>query len=503
LASRRPSRVLSCHGQAAKEGTTTHELREAIILPDVPGDGSPRVASGTGQLTLEERLARLQRDLDAARIEAGLCRTILESATDYAILTIDPQARVTSWNTGAANLLGWSAVEALGLDSRVIFTPEDRARGAVEAEIAQAVAEGRAEDERWHVRQDGSRFWGSGLLVPLHGGQGFLKIMRDRTAQHRTELALQASEDRFRSMVERISDAFLTLDLDWRVTYANRRVEQDTGRRLLDLLGRDVRQVFPALRGSEIERACLEALAGQEPVQREVYSPLDGRWLLLSAYPADEGLSVFWLDVTGRKEAEERQALLLRELNHRVKNTLAVVLAMARRTRQGTPSVAEFLAAFEGRLRALATAHELLSESGWQATSLVVLARAALAPHDGPGGGQIRIEIGHDLPLKPAAAQDLVLVLHELATNAAKHGALSVPGGTVVLEGQVADGELRLVWRETGGPAATSLSAPGFSTTLLQQAVVHQYGGRAAFDWQPDGLVCMLRLPVVKVAGPV
>jgi PAS domain S-box-containing protein len=650
---------------------TTAAAREARILPDAPGHDPARAGASSSQPTPEERIAALQRELVAVQAEVALCHTILESATGYAIFTIDPQARVTSWNAGAANLLRWGEAEALGLDSRLLFTPEDRARGAVEAEIAKAMAEGRAEDERWHLRRDGSRFWASGLLVPLRGGpeRGFLKILRDRTAERRaevalrernerlellsevaaqlisgdepdavlarlfhsvserlgvdvcfnfaveapgrtlrlgnylgideamarrlarvefgqavcgtvaatrraahlaevpsssdpnaaevrelgvrayacypleaggqllgtlsfgsrardrfapddlaffqtishhvaavkgrkrTEAALRASEARFRSMVERISDAFLTLDRDWRVTYANPRVGQEAGHRVLDLLGRDVREALPALRGSEVEQACLDALSDRSPVQLEVRSPWGDRWLLLSIYPAEQGLSLFWLDVTERKEAEARQGLLLRELSHRVKNTLALILAMARRMGQGTPAAAEFLGRFEGRLRALSTAHELLTESGWRPTSLLTLAQAALAPHDGPGGGQIRVEIGADLPLKPAAAQDLVLVLHELATNAAKHGALSVSGGTVVLAGQVADGELALVWREAGGPVAAPPPASGFGITLLQQAVVHQYGGRAAFDWQSNGLVSTLRLPVAKVSG--
>ena len=107
------------------------------------------------------------------------------SATDYAIFTADPQGRVTGWNKGAENLLGWAGAEALGMDGRLTFTPEDRERGVPEAEMAAALAEGRAGNERWHLRKDGSRFWGSGLLVPLRGDheRGFLKVMRDRTAR--------------------------------------------------------------------------------------------------------------------------------------------------------------------------------------------------------------------------------------------------------------------------------------------------------------------------------
>jgi two-component sensor histidine kinase len=189
------------------------------------------------------------------------------------------------------------------------------------------------------------------------------------------------------------------------------------------------------------------------------------------------------------------------ELSHRVKNTLALILAMARRTGGGTLSMPEFLATFEGRLRALATAHELLTESGWRPASLLALTKAALAPHQEFDGERLRLAVEDDLPLKPAVAQDLVLVLHELATNAAKHGALSVPDGRVVLQGQAADGELVLVWHEAGGPPTSPPAASGFGTTLLRQAVVHQYGGRAAFDWRAEGLVCTLRLPVARITG--
>jgi PAS domain S-box-containing protein len=348
------------------------------------------MAAGTAERAPDERVAeleaevaRLRRELNASRWDASRCRAILESAKDYAIFTVDPTGRVTSWNAGAAHLLGWSEGEAQGMDSRLAFTPEDRARGAPEAEMAQAAAEGRAEDERWHLRKDGSRFWGSGLLVPLDGSAepGFLKIMRDRTE---------------------------------------------------------------------------------------------------------------------RREADDRQGVLLRELAHRVKNTLALILSMARQTGSRAADLAEFIGAFEGRLQALAAAHDLLSDSGWRSTSLAALVEAALAPHRGRGGEPIRIE-ARDLPLRPAAAQNLVLALHELAANAAKHGALSVPGGQVELEIGPVGADLALTWREVGGLAVAPPSEPGFGTLLLEQLVAYQHGGKIGFDWRSDGLVCTLRLPLLEV----
>jgi PAS domain S-box-containing protein len=109
-------------------------------------------------------------------------QAILDSATDYAIFTTDERGIVTSWNEGAWRLLGWHEAEIVSKDGRVIFTPEDRAEGIPEQEMQTASNDGRAEDERWHLRKDGSRFWGSGISMPLRGGSsGFLKIMRDCT----------------------------------------------------------------------------------------------------------------------------------------------------------------------------------------------------------------------------------------------------------------------------------------------------------------------------------
>src|SRR3954453_8109692 len=123
-----------------------------------------------------DNVVRLRRDPDPAQRDRTLCQAILESASDYAILTIDPNGLGTSWDAGAGNLLGWAEAEALGMDGRLLFTPEDRERGAPEAEMAQAREAGRAEEGGWHLRRDGRRFWGSGLMTPLRDSPipGFL-----------------------------------------------------------------------------------------------------------------------------------------------------------------------------------------------------------------------------------------------------------------------------------------------------------------------------------------
>lgn len=143
---------------------------------------------------LEAEAARLRDLLAASEARHAL---ILESATDYAIITTDLAGRITGWNVGARNVLGWQDADALGQPAHLFFTPEDRAAGVPEKEMERASTQGRASDERWHLRRDGSRFWASGLMMPLkhEGGrpQGYLKIVRDRTDQRRTEEALRAT----------------------------------------------------------------------------------------------------------------------------------------------------------------------------------------------------------------------------------------------------------------------------------------------------------------------
>jgi two-component sensor histidine kinase len=197
-----------------------------------------------------------------------------------------------------------------------------------------------------------------------------------------------------------------------------------------------------------------------------------------------------------REAAEERQLLLLAELSHRVKNMLAVIEAIAKQTAAGASGTTlAFVGAFRGRLRALATAHDLLTAGGWERVSLTALAGATLAPHTGHESGRLALELP-DAALPPALAQSLALVFHELATNAAKHGALSAPAGRVRLAGEATGRELTLVWREEGGPPTGRPASRGFGTTLLERALAHQHGGRVELDWRREGLVCRMSLPL-------
>jgi PAS domain S-box-containing protein len=204
------------------------------------------------------------------------------------------------------------------------------------------------------------------------------------------------------------------------------------------------------------------------------------------------------LDITERRIAEERQSLLMREVDHRAKNALAVVQAALRLTRRD--DVAAYAAAVEGRVSALARAQSLLAEGRWNGADLRTLLQGELAPF--VAGQAVAID-GPAVVLPPGTAQPLAMAVHELATNAVKHGALSVPQGRVAIAWHVEAGMLRLRWTEAGGPAPAGPPArPGFGSRVLDGTIRRQLGGAVALGWPPSGLVCGLAVPLGAAAEP-
>jgi PAS domain S-box-containing protein len=202
------------------------------------------------------------------------------------------------------------------------------------------------------------------------------------------------------------------------------------------------------------------------------------------------------IDVTERKRAEERQRVLLAELDHRVKNALATVSSVVSQTAAGSTSVANFVKALDGRLRSMATTHELLSSGRWQGISLPELIQQELAPYATRHNTKIS---GPKVVLRPEAGQAMAMVLHELATNAAKYGALSAKQGRVSIrwERQLNGHPLRLVleWQEVGGPAVVDPDKAGFGMTTIRDLIPYEFGGKVDLTFGPEGIRCRVELP--------
>ncbi|HEX2257017.1 MAG TPA: HWE histidine kinase domain-containing protein [Afifellaceae bacterium] len=200
-------------------------------------------------------------------------------------------------------------------------------------------------------------------------------------------------------------------------------------------------------------------------------------------------------EIEARRRTEEHQALLLAELNHRVKNTLAVVLAIAQQTLKHSPSAEVFNAAFQGRLQALARAHTVLTEGNWTTARLRTLIDEALAPHVAADSGRISIA-GPDVIVPPKPALALSLVMHELATNALKYGALSSAAGRVAVSWQPCEPEsICLEWQEEGGPSVGTPAGHGFGSKLIEINVRHELGGSIETEFRQTGFHCRLVLP--------
>ena len=202
------------------------------------------------------------------------------------------------------------------------------------------------------------------------------------------------------------------------------------------------------------------------------------------------------LDISERKADEDRQVLLAREVDHRAKNALALVQALVRLTRAQT--MEEFVRAVEGRILSLSRVHSILSQSRWEGADLASLLRDELAPFDLGNLARIATQ-GPDVLLDSATAQTLALALHELTTNTAKYGALSLPSGRLDVNWRIDDHDLIIHWKEQGGPAVSQPTRQGFGTSAIVAGIKHQQGGEVTFDWKEEGLDCRLRVPLKQV----
>jgi PAS domain S-box-containing protein len=201
-------------------------------------------------------------------------------------------------------------------------------------------------------------------------------------------------------------------------------------------------------------------------------------------------------DITERKRAEERQRLLIRELDHRVKNALASVATVAQRTREGSGSMDEFLQVFDGRIQSMANAHALLSRNHWHGVSLADVVHSELAPYVGAGSVAVA---GPEVMLTAEATQPIAIVLHELVTNASKYGALTTPRGRITVRWawpqEHAQAGLELEWVESGGPPCRIPSQPGYGTRAIRSLIPYELEGSVDLAFAADGVRCKIALP--------
>ena len=283
------------------------------------------------------------------------------------------------------------------------------------------------------------------------------------------------------------------------------------GRSIEDILGRTDEEIVPPDSGKAMMELKRESLATGQAKRAEVLLG-EGpgvRWHDLHIEPLRSeagdivGLTCASVDVTERKEGEAHLRLLLRELTHRSKNLLAVIQAMARQTARHAGSTEAFLEQFSARLQGLAASHDLLVRESWYGASLSELVRSQLAGHIDRDGDAVKID-GPAVALKPEAAQNLGLALHELAVNAAKYGALSVPGGRVSVtwnrgNGEADTGALEFDWREEFGPKVKIRRKRGFGSMVIERNLARALEADVQLEFDPDGLRCHVVIPASQI----
>ncbi len=331
----------------------------------------------------------------------------------------------------------------------------------------------------------------------------------------RTEAALRSSEQRLRALVQSAPMCIYEVDCDGRFVSMNpaglrlhgfTQVSEIVGAAFLDCISDKDRPRATGL---------LEQALGDHPVEFEFTSSIHDppRVFATSLVPLKDAdgtvVRVMGVaqEITERIHAQQRQKLMVQELDHRVKNNLAAVISIIQQTASRSKSVRDFEVALTGRISSMGIAHEMLAEAGWQGVQLHDMLARLLDPYRCDDASRIDLS-GTAIRLPAAVATPICMVVHELAVNAAKYGALSDNAGQVFVAWQREPGaddnaQLRLTWRETGGPHVSPPTNRGRGTSLIERMVGHQLKGEARLDFEPAGVTCELRVPLAdpQLAG--
>lgn len=476
--------------------------------------GAPRFApdgSFAGMVGSVIEIAERRAAEEQLRISENRFRAAID-AVEGILWTNDAAGRMTGEQPGWARLTGQSQQEYQGYGWSRAVHPDD-AQPTIDAWNEAVDARRTFVFEHRLRRHDGAWRHFAVRAIPAFGADGEVRewvgVHTDITSQRDAQAALQTERDRVRGYLEVADVMLLVLDAEGRIETINRKGAEILGyASAAELIGRDWFETAVPYRRRTDTRALFGGMISGESQPGGTYENeivrCDGSERLIawrnSVIRDSAGRIVGTLssgdDVTEQREAEARERLLVQEVDHRAKNLLAIVQSVVQLTRGD--DIAAFKEAVTGRIQSLGRTHGLLAAGRWEGADLKQLVLDELAPY--VRGDEARLTVGGPaFRLKPSAAQALALVTHELATNAAKYGALSAAEGKVSVDWNVNGSELVLHWRERGGPPVTPPARRGFGSTVLANSVERQLRGRVTLDWRPEGLVCELAVPIGDV----
>ena len=438
---------------------------------------------------------------------------ILE-ALPVAVYITDAEGRITFYNQAAADL--WGHRPKLGTDfwcgSWRLYWPDGAPMAHHECPMATAIKEGRPirDIEAVLERPDGARVPFRPYPRPLKDESGrvigAINLLIDATDLKQAEI----ESARLAAIVVSSDDAIVGKTLDGCVTSWNAGATRIFGYEPKEMIGQSIIKIIPPELRQEEDEILAKLKRGEHIAHYEtVRLAKDGRRLniSLSVSPVLDktgriiGASKIARDVTEKKRVEAIQRVLIEELNHRVKNTLAMTQAIASQSLRHAKSASDFVESFTGRVQALAKAHSLLTDRKLEGAELTELVREQVTL----GVADERVICsGPTVILGAQPAIHLALVLHELATNARKYGGLSVPQGRLSVKWEVHSSGSRtllLDWTESGGPQVSAPLTAGFGTTLIERTL-QTHGGQATVRYGVTGVTCKLRLPLGETARP-
>ncbi|EJZ18679.1 PAS domain S-box protein (plasmid) [Rhizobium sp. Pop5] len=444
--------------------------------------------------------------------ETEIYRHMVESARDYAIFAMDRDGTIVTWSAGAEELFGYSAFEMIGQNSAILFSFEDQLAAAPLKEIRLALTTGRAEHDRWHARKDGGSFWASGLTMPLRNNAGeiygLMKVVRDRTRMLHEEEALRASQERLQLILKSAIDyAIFAFDRDGRIISWNTGACRIFGYEEDEIIGRDARILLPpddrdgALE-DEMKAAAERGRAENERFHlRKDGSTFWGSGLTMPLRAQRAGYLKVLRDDTARHFADEHQQIMLREMSHRVKNSLALVAAMlamqARSAKQ--EEVGQALRDAEARVGTIAEVHDQLWRQPHTETVDLADFLSSLCQRLQQTTSSHVLSVDADpCPVDADRAIQIALLVNELVTNAFKHAYADAAGAVTVSAHSIGD-EIRLEVADGGKglpPEMSSAENDGKSLGMkIVRALVQQLKAELHIEDRRPGTGFVIRLP--------
>jgi len=428
-----------------------------------------------------------------------------ERLADLLMLSYEPMfawkldGAIEFWNAGAERLYGFAPNEAVGHSSHSLLQTKHP------IELAELRSQLRGKrywvGELRHICKDGREVIVDSRMQLL-GDETVLEVNRDVTQLKALLATIHETDQRLRSVaaiVESSDDAIVSKNLDGVITSWNKGAERIFGYPAEEAVGQPITIVIPHDRLDEELTILTRIRRGEridhfETIRQRKNGSLIVVSLSVSPVKDAEGMIIgaakIARDITEQKRTQEMIATLAREAEHRSKNLLATVQATVMLSESDTPE--DLKRVIAGRIQALSNVHSLFIQTRWIGADLLSIATQELAPYS-----EVNVRIdGPPTLLEPNLAQTVAVVLHELATNAAKYGALSAANGHVDLKwSHEADGELHLLWKETGGPIVQEPTHKGFGGRVIERLIA-QLSGKTRFEWRVAGLVCEITLKV-------